>query len=488
MPVSPARRLAYRVLRRAEIGTEFASDLLRAAPDTLGEADRHLATELVLGVIRRRAQLDDAIERLSARQLSYFDSEVLTILRLGVYQACFLERIPKSAAVNEAVEMTRAARKHSAAGLVNAVLRKCERTTISQDDPRTVRLALPEWLFGRWMRRFSAEAALALARWSVENPKIILRVVEGSTQRAIEELAAAGVAVHETAFAPGALAVESWNVTKSRVWIDGRIVIQEEASQIVGSLLRPGRGQRALDLCAAPGMKSAQVAAELSEGLMILCDRSGRRLRAMHPDRFVPDGLRWAAVQLDASAPLPFGIEFDRILLDAPCSGTGTLARNPEIKWRLTPEDVARLATAQVAMLRNSLSALAPGGRLVYATCSLEVEENEQVVESALQDQAGFMTLSRSRLVDQWPHLGNLFDERGYFHIRPDLHGTDGFFAAVIERRRGQWRVTEERDTFERCRSEEPKATKNPGICFVRQMPGCFASLSMTGRVGVARI
>jgi 16S rRNA (cytosine967-C5)-methyltransferase len=437
MSVSPARRLAFRVLGRVEGGADFAADLLRTATETLSEVDRHLAAELVFGVLRRRGQLDDAIERLSARRLSYFDPELLAILRLGIYQICFLERVPKSAVVNEAVEMTRAARKHSAAGLVNAVLRKCERTTINQDDPRAARLALPDWLFERWTRRSGAEGALALARWSVENPRTVLRAADGDSGRVKAELRAAGIAVRETAYARGALVVESGNVAKSDSWVAGRVVIQEEASQIVGSLVRPERGQRVLDLCAAPGMKSAQIAAELCEGLIILCDRSERRLGAMHPGRFVPGGVRSAALQLDASAPLPFGIEFDRILLDAPCSGTGTLGRNPEIRWRLTPQDIARLATAQAMMLGNALEVLAPEGRLVYATCSLEPEENERVVERVLADHPGFATMQRAALIETWPRLSELFDERGYFRTRPDLHGTDGFFAAVIERRRG---------------------------------------------------
>jgi len=442
MPVSPARRLAYRVLRRVESGTDFAADLLRAAPEPLSEADRHLATGIVLGVLRRRAQLDDVLARLSGRSVSYFDPEVIAILRIAVYQICFLERIPKSAVVNEAVEMTKLAHKSSAAGLVNAVLRKCEPSTVAADaDQRTARLAIPAWLLERWERHFGERAALNLASQTLETPVTVIRAVNGDITRIREELASVGIKTRSANYAPSALVVESGNVTKSEAWLAGRVVIQEEASQLVGSLLKPQRGQRVLDLCAAPGMKSAEIASELQAGTMILCDRSGRRLRSMQVARLMPAAVRWSAVQLDAASPLPFSIRFDRILLDAPCSGTGTLGRNPEIKWRLTPDDIARLAAAQVRMLRGALEALAHQGRLVYATCSFEPEENEQVVETVLRsiadrgsDQREFTVLPRSRPAEEWPHWANLFDERGYFRTRPDLNGTDGFFAAVIER------------------------------------------------------
>ncbi len=435
MPVSPARRLAYRVLRRVEGGTEFAADLLRAAPEPLSEADRHLATELVLGVLRRRAQLDDLLARLAGRAPGYFDPEVITILRLAVYQICFLERIPKSAVVNDAVEMTKAARKRSAAGLVNAVLRKCEPPTLSGDaDRHAPRLAIPDWLRKRWERHFGEDAALDLACRTLETPATILRVVDGDATRMREELAAVGVATRPARYAPRSLVVEGGKATKSDAWLAGRVVIQEEASQLVGSLVKPQPGQRVLDLCAAPGMKSAQMAAELGHGLMILCDRSERRLRSIEIRRLVPAGVRWSTMLLDAASPLPFNVRFDRILLDAPCSGTGTLGRNPEIKWRLTPGDITRLAATQVRMLRNAFEALAPAGRLVYATCSLEPEENEQVVENVLADRPELGVLPGTRSSGEWAHLTSLFDQRGYFRTRPDLHGTDGFFAAVIER------------------------------------------------------
>lgn len=441
MPVSPARRIAYQVLRRVERGLGFAADLLRAPGlSSLSESDRNLATELVLGTLRRRAELHWWIEALSGKPLKYFDPEIATILELGVYQIRLLERIPKAAVVNEAVEMAKAARKRSAAGLVNAVLRKCEPAGRPGEaiDDNSLRLALPGWLSRRWSERFGAKAERALARWSLAAPATVVRVTSrGEDVEAIRrELAVRGIEAKPALYAPWALILEGTSVTRQELWRTGRLVIQEEASQLVAPLLKPEAGQSVLDLCAAPGMKSAQIAAELGEGLLISCDRSSRRLRSMAETLAgaIPPGVRWYRVQADVTSHPPFAMLFDRILLDAPCSGTGTLARNPEIKWRLAPEDIARLARQQARMLEGALGALQPHGRLVYSTCSLEPEENEEVVEKVLTERAGFRRAGRAELVRDWPALATLFDDRGYFRTRPDLHGTDGFFAAVITR------------------------------------------------------
>ena len=439
MPVSQARKIAYQVLRRVESGRGFAADLLRTPGlSALPEADRSLATELVLGTLRRRAELDLWIERLSGKPLSYFDPEVVTVLRLGIYQIRLLDRIPQRVAVNEAVEMSRLARKSSAAGLVNAVLRKCEPAKRgTTDDADALRLAVPGWLAERWTGRWGSEAALALARWSLQAPPTVVRPAgEATRDRLRRELAAQGIESSPAQYAADALVIERGNVTRSDAWREKRCVVQEEASQLVGALVRPEAGQQLLDLCAAPGMKTLQMAADLERGLVVSCDASGRRLAGMASvvKGLVPDAVRWHRVQLNASLPLPFAVRFERILLDAPCSGTGTLARNPEIKWRLRPEDLIRLSEAQALMLAGSLDVLAPGGRLVYATCSLEPEENEEVVERVLATKEGFRRLGRADVVQERPEIAPLIDEAGCFRTRPDLHGMDGFFAAVMVR------------------------------------------------------
>lgn len=451
MPVSPARDAAYRILRRVESGRDFAVDLLQAAQvSKLQEVDRRLATELVMGILRWRGELDFWIRQLSGKPLEYFDPEVATILRLGIYQIRFLEKIPKSAVVNEAVELSKAARKRSAAGLVNAVLRKCERPLrrpgskgfgqVGAEWAQAARRSIPAWLLERWADEFGPEGAKSLAWASVMVPRTTLRVTaSGSKREEVQrQLAEEAVQTRPGRFGPQALGVESGSVQPSKAAREGRVVIQDEASQLVGALVAPRAGQCVLDLCAAPGIKTGQLVAALDQGTLVACDLSARRLRTLRnllPTR-VPSGVRLHLVRLDATRKLPFGREFDRILLDAPCSGTGTLARNPEIKWRLQAQDIVRLAEVQRKMLRNALAVLAPGGRLVYATCSLESEENEQVVESILQESPQLQLLGWTELAAEFPAFSELFDRRGYFRTRPDVHSMDGFFAAVVVRKR----------------------------------------------------
>jgi 16S rRNA (cytosine967-C5)-methyltransferase len=231
--------------------------------------------------------------------------------------------------------------------------------------------------------------------------------------------------------------VESGNVLESSTLREGYVQIQDEASQLVGELVAPRPGQRVLDLCAAPGIKTGQLAVALGSGLLIAADVSARRLRTaarlQQPQTPPVAKIHW--VRLDATRGLPFGTTFDRVLVDAPCSGTGTVARNPEIKWRLQSTDLLRLAQMQAEILRRGLEVLASGGRLVYSTCSLEPEENEQLVEKVLARTPGYQLLTREALSIEFPGLLSLFDVRGYFRTRPDLHAMDGFFAAVITRR-----------------------------------------------------
>jgi len=456
MPISPARKTAYEILRRFESGHGFAVDLLQSPEvSALKEADRRLATELVMGVLRWRGELNFQIEQLSGR-VKGFDSEVLTIFRLGVYQIRFLERVPKRAVVDDAVELTKAARKRSATGLVNAVLRKCappkERVLgrdfehLSAESRESVRRAFPEWLLKRWegIAATTFESgevgAMRLAHASLATPRTTLRVVDAGTnsQDLRRELETEGVVTSPCLYAKtNGLTVESGQVQNTRVYREGRVLIQDEASQLVAELVSPEPGQRVLDLCAAPGMKAGQLAQMLGAGTLLACDRSAARLRTLAKllPKWVPAKVRLSMIRLDAERELPFSAKFERILLDAPCSGTGTLARNPEIKWRLRPEDITRLAELQAMMLRNALKAMATGGRLVYATCSLEPEENERVVEKVLSEEPAFRVLTAGELALKHPHLTGFFDSRGYFRTRPDQHPMDGFNAAVISRK-----------------------------------------------------
>jgi len=463
LPISPARSIAYRILRRVEAGRAFAVELLQSQEvSALNDADRRLATEIVMGVLRWRGELDFRIAEASGKPVERLDPEVATILRLGIYQIQFLSRVPKAAVVNDAVEMTKAAHKRSAAGFVNALLRKISPTgrigaperfeDLDEAGQARVRRAVPAWLLKRWeelgprvipakagIHSGGKDVALRLAWSSTRVPPTVLRVVKlgEDISQLREALASDGVKTTPGQFSARALVVTSGNLQTSQALRQGRVVVQDEASQLVVELLMPQTGQRVLDLCAAPGVKAGQIAQMLGRGTLVTCDRSASRLRTMARllPQWVPNDVQWLAVRLDAAQALPFGCRFERILLDAPCSGTGTLARNPEIKWRLREEDVKRLAEAQAKMLKGALGYLDFGGRLVYATCSLEREENEGVVERVLATSPEYQLVSRAALEFAYPAFSPLFDSRGYLRTRPDLHNMDGFFAAVIERK-----------------------------------------------------
>ena len=296
-------------------GGALSDEALVRHTSGLDPRDAALACELTLGVLRRQLQLDYLIRHLGELDPERLDGPVRLALRLGLYQTRFLERIPRYAAVAESVELVKRARKRSAAGMVNAILRKDRGQPLAWPD-RATAWSMPEWMLARWGERAEAVALHALT-------------------------------VPPAGMDPGAKAIVP--------------------------LLDLAPGLKFLDLCAAPGNKTRQ-AMEAQPSLVVACDRSWRRLQLAPGER----------VLLDATQPLPFGPVFDRVLVDAPCSGTGTLARNPEIKWRLRPADLLRHQQRQRQMLAQARRVVRPGGILLYATCSLEVEENEEVAASLL--------------------------------------------------------------------------------------------------------
>ncbi|MGH9403700.1 MAG: transcription antitermination factor NusB [Terriglobia bacterium] len=450
MPVSPARAAAFRILQQVEAGNKFAVDLLQSARvSSLKEADRKLATGLVMGVLRWRGDLDHEIETLSGKQLQYFDAEVIEILRMGVFQIRHLEGVPKRAAVNESVELVKTARKRSAAGLVNAVLRKCTESPLSgrREYLEAARRSTPSWMYARWQRNFGQDRADSIALASQSVPRTCIRLkgrtgtigaADGSGSRQALQLELEREQVRTTLgkYARRALWVESGSVFSSAAWREGRAVIQDEASQLVAEVVKAEPGQSVLDLCAAPGMKASQMAEDMREGAIVACDRSLRRMgilnRIIHTGW--PGGVRLLKVMLDAGRPLPFSVLFDRVLVDAPCSGTGTLARNPEIKWRLRPKDISILAERQTRILQHGLELLAHRGRLIYSTCSLEPEENEVVVAKALDTFPGYRKLTAEELRAEFPAFAELFGDDGAFRTQPGEQPMDGFFAAVLMR------------------------------------------------------
>jgi 16S rRNA (cytosine967-C5)-methyltransferase len=441
--ISPARRAAFDILRRVEVTGAYASVLLAELPASgMLREDRALAHEITLGVLRWRRSLDYFIERYSRRLPSRLDPEVLIALRIGIYQLRHLTRVPERAAVNESVNLVKFARKSSAAGMVNAVLRNAalhldDVAGADIEDPYerlSIETSHPPWMLERWASWLGADGSTRLALANNEHPPIAFRVntLGFRVEEGLAQLAAAGIHYKPSKIAPDAFTFESGPPSAiAEAAEKGLVYIQDEASQLVSLLLAPEPGERILDLCAAPGSKTTHIAALSSDNAWVMaCDLYPHRLATLAASCARLGAHNVDPVALDARRDLPVTIDaprFDRILIDAPCSGTGTLRRNPEIKWRLRPEDIPRLARMQVELLQRASVHLRFGGRLVYSTCSIEPEEGEGVISRFLEGGAPFQ-LIRPGAPDA------LLSKEGLVRTFPHIHNTDGFFAAVLER------------------------------------------------------
>src|SRR5215831_5202435 len=395
MPSSPSRAAAFDILLRVERENSYASELLHSATyEKLSRPDHALATELVLGVLRWRLRIDDEIATAVSQPLKKLDLEVLTALRLAVYQFGFLDRIPPRAALNESVELVKRARKRSAAPFVNAVLRKlslseplCAPVANSSSPEEIANVwAHPEWLVERWTNDYGKVATEKICRYNQSTPKTTVRLRDLNAE---SELTTEGISLAPGAFLSSARRLESGDITRTKAFRERRVVIQDEGSQLVATLV--GRVEkkdaRILDCCAAPGGKTLSISDNNPSAAITAVEIHPHRARLMQKLLGRNDSPRIKILAADATN-LPVSVKFDRILVDVPCSGTGTLARNPEIKWRLKPEDLPELHDRQLAILRSALAHLARGGRLVYSTCSLEREENENVIEQLLAENA----------------------------------------------------------------------------------------------------
>jgi len=472
MPVSPPRAAAFEILLRIDATDAYASELLHSLRfSKLSSADRGLLTELVMGALRWRGVIDQAIAKHSAQPLGKFDREVLTALRLGAYQLLFLDRIPAHAAVNESVELVKQARKGSAAGMVNAILRKIAKGPRDRSD-----ISHPDWLVDRWTQNYGSEIARKICDYNNTAPRQAVRIstiqsnvgtaapgcpraegpigkrieansepnraaVDGQPRAAVptwslDDLRADGICLVPGNLLRNALTVKSGDITHSEAFRERRLIIQDEASQLVALLV--GKGKAFLDCCAAPGGKTRIIAEQNPDSTIMAMELHPHRA-ALLKKLVMSDNVRVIAAD---ARQFPLDKKFDRVLVDAPCSGTGTLARNPEIKWRLKAEDILRLQGYQLEILAAAMNHVAPGGRLIYSTCSLEPEENERVIEKALAVNAEF------RLVDCRDELRMLKERHELMidniesllsgaHLRtiPGVHPTDGFFAAILEKK-----------------------------------------------------
>ena len=441
------RRTALDILLRVERDRAFAEQLLdrELSLGTIAGPDRGLLTELVYGVLRRQGTLDFLVDSFAASRGNRLERAVLVILRLGLYQLLFLDRIPASAAVNESVNLAKAVAPR-AAGFVNAVLRRADRERDSLPwpdrgaDPTAyiaVRHSHPRWLVERWVEHLGVPEAEELAAAMAERAPLTIRVntLKITREAFMEELASTGVTAEPTMWAPhGVRIVSRTAVTAIPGFTEGLFAVQDESSQLAVLFLSPQPGERILDVCAAPGGKATYLAQLMeNRGEVLACDISTKKLRlvAEAADRLGIGIIRTMAddaTKLGAGADGPL---FDRILLDAPCSGLGVIRRNPEGKWWKTPDDVARLAATQ----RNILDAVAPrlrsGGVLLYSTCSTMVEENENVVDDFLSRHGDFVLEDLNAFS---PDFSGCFTGRGHFRSWPHRHGMDGFFAARLRK------------------------------------------------------
>ena len=491
MPVSPARAAAFEILMRIETTDAYASEMLHSARAAkLSPEDHGLLTELVMGVLRWRGVLDFEIAERT-KSLAKMDREVLSALRLGVYQLLFLDRIPRHAIINESVELVKRARKRSAAGMVNAVLRKVadshsvENSHVSQNrrGPPNLLSSHPQWLVQRWERTYGSEFAEQICEYDQAAPETVVRffnphfngenavrrssssaddyasafsdqigpAAQGQSRAAVptldgrdslraspptsalDQLAADGIEFELGKLLCRAALVKSGEVTQTKVFREHSLAIQDEASQLVALLV--GTGTNVLDCCAAPGGKTRIIAERNPNASVVAMDLHPHRARLLRKLVSEPNVL---VVAGDARR-MPLAKKFDRILVDAPCSGTGTLARNPEIKWRLTPEDIVRLQTYQIEILTAAMQHVTPGGRIIYSTCSLEPEENEIVVQGAIEAEPSFKVIDSREELQRlredgelvWSNTGSLLSGP-YLRTIPGVHPCDGFFAAIL--------------------------------------------------------
>jgi 16S rRNA (cytosine967-C5)-methyltransferase len=425
--IARARQAAHTALVAHEVkGTDLPAAIAAARASLTDPRDQGLLTELVAGVIRMRQAIDYQLAKRTTRRLGALDPPVLTALRMGAFQLLYLDRLPPSAVVHDAVALTKRSGTSSAGGLVNAVLRALSRDRghlTWPDAPPVTALATrhshPEWLVERWTRRYGLEAAAAWLAFNNRAPRLCLATnrLKATRESLAARLLSEGVTTRPTNRAPHGLHVVSGAPLSTAAFRDGWFVVQDEASQLIAELGTLPAGPRVLDLCASPGGKTMTLAARLGgDGRLVACDVRPRRVRLLRQTLTrlqVPASI----VQVPADGDLPFTAgTFDFVLVDAPCSGLGTLRRDPDIRWARTPDDLVRLAAAQLTLLHRAARLVAAPGSLVYATCSSEPEENEAVVAAFLADAPGF-TLRQTH------------------HSTPIADGLEAFYGAVLERR-----------------------------------------------------
>jgi 16S rRNA (cytosine967-C5)-methyltransferase len=450
--ISPARRAAFDILIAIERGQSHSDDLLRGkAVDVLSAPDRNLATALVLGVLRWQIRLNHQLQALLKHPNARLEPEVLIALQLGAFQILHMDRIPARAAIDESVELAKQAGHRFASSMVNAVLRNlagAPAANFSEDSATNLALAQahPAWMVARWANFYGLDAARALCRHGQSQTALTLRIHDPAVAG---ELAAEGIQLDPGELLAAARTLVSGDIAGSAAFTEGRLRIQDEGSQLIAELAGCSsqnlnrKGKRILDTCAAPGNKTLILAQRNLKARILACESSPQRFEQLR-ERLAPLGDRIECRLADATT-IDENSAFDLALVDVPCSGTGTLGRNPEIRHRLRLDDLERQAERQRSILRAALRAVRTGGRVVYSTCSLEPEENDQVVAAVLAETPNARQISFASSIESLEREGILIPSgadrlrasltpEGALRLLPGAFRTDAFFVALIER------------------------------------------------------
>ncbi|WP_256972747.1 16S rRNA (cytosine(967)-C(5))-methyltransferase RsmB [Saccharibacillus sp. O23] len=442
-----AREVALNVLAGVDEGGAYSNLLLNRSLQQaeLSPADTGLATELVYGTIARQATLDYFLDRFIKSGVKRLNPWVRALLRMSLYQIRYLDRIPPHAAVNEAVEIAKKRGHEGIASMINGVLRSIlregEALTLPQDLPTAERIALehshPLWLVERWIAQYGEETAEAVCAANNQPPKVSIRVNPLRVERdeLLRELEAEGREARASELSPQGIVVESGgNMANDGLYRDGRYSIQDESSMLVAEALDPQPGMSVLDCCAAPGGKTAHIAEKMGDKGRIVANDLHEHKQKLIQEQTERLGLTSVESSVGDALALKDRYEpasFDRVLLDAPCSGFGVIRRKPDLRWAKTPEDAASIAKLQRQMLNAVSGLVKPGGILVYSTCTIEREENQRAVAEFLRDHAEFVDEPfEVPALENQPQVGG-----AGVQILPNQFGSDGFYIARLRRR-----------------------------------------------------
>lgn len=445
------RQLAFEALLKIEYEQAYSNLLIHHTIERglLNEKDSRLFTELVYGTVQRKLTLDYYLSHFLTRKMKKKDEWIIPLLRMALYQMIFLEKIPEHAIVYETVQIAKKKGHQGLANLVNGVLRNIQRRGLPSIDAipdRIKRLSVkyshPEWLVSTWIRQYGIETTEKICETNLKRPKVTARVNLRKTNRTalLSMLKKEGVLAEESQLSMDGIVIQAGNLVQTEAFQQGLLTIQDESSMLVGRAVNPQKGETILDCCAAPGGKTTHLAELMNgEGTIVALDVHEHKLNLIQQQL---ERLQLSNVSLhvlDArNVRSKFSDEsFDRILVDAPCTGFGVIRRKPDIKWKKTEQDVIEMSRIQLEILEAVAPLLKKGGTLIYSTCTLDKRENEQVIETFLNKHADFVR--DEALAERLPkQLLPYIEKRGEIQILPQYFSSDGFFIAAMRKKVGK--------------------------------------------------